>query len=347
MSQIQFTLRENQSKKTRAIWRALQFVFFLIGLFIYLSLIISPKIGLFLLWNILIPVAPLLLVISAGFWRNVCPLATMVLLPRHLNLSKKKKMSPIMQSKLGFISVVSLFLIVPARHLIFNTDGLASSVLFSLIIIIGLVMGSQFDWKSGWCSSLCPIHPVEKLYGGKTASSLPNAHCSSCAKCSIPCPDSTPGFHPKMVQKNIFQKLTSLILIGGFPGFIWGYFRVPDYPLPIRTEYLFQSYMMPFSGALISLLIYLYLSRIVPKSKERTLINVFAALAISCYYWFRIPSLFGFGKFVNDGLLINLESVLPIWIIYLLMIAIVIFFFYWIVFRNSNKKSWTIRPDYI
>lgn len=58
------------------------------------------------------------------------------------------------------------------------------------------------------------------------------------------------------------------------------------------------------------------------------------------------PALLGFGKFDGDGLLINLRSVLPAWGLTAATIATTLFFFYWLVIRNQNNKSWVIRPQF-
>ena len=50
---------------------------------------------------------------------------------------------------------------------------------------IAFALGIAFEWRSGWCASLCPIHPVEKALwicaGGdgaetRAASRAGNAH---------------------------------------------------------------------------------------------------------------------------------------------------------------------------
>ena len=69
----------------------LQAVVWLIGLSIFASLIFIPSTGLLVFWNMLIPVAPALLVLGTGIWRNICPLATTTLLPRHWHVSRRKK----------------------------------------------------------------------------------------------------------------------------------------------------------------------------------------------------------------------------------------------------------------
>ena len=332
MAEKTFKSGSDLSTASVTIWRTVQTLVWLIGIFIFLSLIFYPTLGLNLFWNVLIPVAPLLLVISVGTWRNVCPLATTNLLPRHFNLSKKKKMPELLQSKLGLVSVISLYLIVPLRHVILNNSGIATATLLFVAAVVGLSMGFFYDWKSGWCSSLCPVHPVEKLYGGNTLISLPNAHCDLCVNCTVPCPDSTPNVHPKIVQKNNFQKLSGILLVGGFPGFVWGWFHVPDQVGVNSISELLSSYKIPFTGLLVTLAIYIVLIEIFKKLNDRTIISIFGAAAISCYYWYRLPNLFGFGMFGKDGMLVDLRNVLPEWSITALIVILTVFFFYWLVF---------------
>jgi len=160
-----------------------------------------PSVGLLLFWNILIPVAPLLFVLEAGLWRNICPLATTNLLPRHFGLSKRKKLSANQLGQFNLIAVLLLYLIVPLRHAVFNNNGIATGLLILSMVLAGSAMGLVYEWKSAWCSGLCPVHPVEKLYGSNTLFSLPNAHCYACQNCVVPCPDSTPNVHPVSSKK--------------------------------------------------------------------------------------------------------------------------------------------------
>ena len=328
------------------IWRIIQTLFWFIGVSIFTSLLFFPSIGLLVFWNILIPVAPALFVVATGLWRNICPLATTILLTRHFNLSQKKKMTARTQAKLQLVAILALFVIVPLRHPLFNNNGLATAVLLFLVTITGLIMGFFYDWKSGWCASLCPVHPVEKLYGSNTLLSFPNAHCEECVNCSIPCPDSTPNIHPGLAKKTIYHKLSSCLTIGALPGFIWGWFQVPDHIGAIGQVYFFEMYSAPFLGATITITLYFLLQKYVTKKNNRFLISAFAAAGVSCYYWYRIPALLGFGEPSNDGLLINLKNVFPEWAINLLIISTTIFFFSWFLFRKPNHKSWIVRPEF-
>lgn len=295
-------------------------------------------------WNILIPVAPALLVVATGLWRNICPLATTTLLPRHFNVSAKQKMPAHIQVRLQFAAIILLYAIVPLRHAVFNTNGMATALLLFGTAATGIVMGFFYDWKSGWCSSLCPIHPVEKLYGSNTVATFPNAHCSSCVNCSVPCPDSTPNMHPAIAVKNKLHKLNGILVIGVLPGFIWGWFHVPDNYGAVNWLTVTAAYIIPVAAGSTTLFAYLILDHLI--KNKNLLINFFAAAAVSCYYWYRIPELFGFGTHVDDGLLINLKQVLPQWSITVIIVSTTIFFFTWLTIRKSVKRSWVQRPQF-
>ncbi|MBX7126264.1 MAG: hypothetical protein K1X47_11265 [Cyclobacteriaceae bacterium] len=334
------------SRRSIRIWRVAQTGVWLIGAGIFVSLLAAPKVGLLVFWNILIPVAPALIVVAVGLWRNVCPMATTTLLPRHLGLSNRKKMSGNTAAILGFVAVMMLFIIVPLRHAVFNVSGPATAMLLAVATGTGLTMGFFYEWKSAWCSSLCPIHPVERLYGGNVVMSLPNAHCGFCMKCVSPCPDSTANFSPGIGSDRRIQRIGSFILVGGLPGFIWGWFQTPDQPLLHGAAGIFEMYRFPIAGMSATLIVYALLRKYVAPSGYRLIDASFAAAAVSCYYWFRIPALIGFGVNGKDGLLYDLHSFLPSCVPLSASVLVTLFFFWWIVIRKPNGNSWTLRPAY-
>jgi hypothetical protein len=275
-------------------WRVVQSLFWLIGAAILFCLVFIPSLGVLFFWNVLIPVAPALLVVSTGIWRNVCPLATTVLLPRHFGLSKRKKLTAKQSGILGLIAVIALYLIVPLRHSLFNTNGPATAALIISLTIIGVAVGFIYEWKSAWCSGLCPVHPVERLYGGNTFVSVPNMHCDLCHNCVVPCPDSTRNLDTGHYVKIRAQRISNWLITGGLPGFVWGWFHVPDQVSLTSFKAFFEVYEMPFLGLIVFLSLYQILSGIIKHKYERNLTSLFAALAVSCYYWYRLPELLGF-----------------------------------------------------
>lgn len=333
------------SSTEKIAWRAAQIVVWLIGAAILFCLVVYPSLGTLLFWNMLIPVAPALFVVATGLWRNVCPMASTVLLPRHLGWSKKIKLNFKQSGILSLIGTILLFLLVPLRHPVFNNNGPATAILIATLTLLGVIVGFFVEWKSAWCSGLCPIHPVEKLYGSNVGLRVPNVHCLSCRNCVVPCPDSTPNNQPLSANPTIFQHISGVSVAGILPGFIWGWFQVPDENNMLQLEKILQAYFWPLMGGCSSLILFLFIAYLVPK-QEAKLVKIFAAAAVSCYYWFRIPMLFGFGAQQEDGLLINLSASLPAWTLMLTTLLTTLFFFYWIVLRKANKKSWLKRPPF-
>lgn len=332
--------------KNKTIWRVLQVVVWIAGAAIFFSLLFFPAIGILVMWNILIPLAPALIALAAGIWRNVCPMATTVLLPRHLGLSLKKTMPVEVQAKLSVVSVILLYVIVPLRHPLFNTNAAATAILLFILLLAGLIMGFIYEWKSGWCSSVCPVHPVEKLYGNNVILSVPNAHCSSCMNCMIPCPDATPNISPLSAKKTLYHKVGGVLITGGLPGFIWGWFKVPDTSAVSSFSGIISVYKYPLAGLLITLLSYLLIRKLFKGVNQQFIIKCFAAAAISCYYWFRLPELFGFGEYPGDGLLVDLTSVVSSGLINIVRISVVLFFVWWMVLKSSKGRNWLIRPSF-
>jgi len=343
MTQYSVKSIDQLSQNSIVIWRIVQTLVWLIGVFIVINLIFYPETGIHLFWNILIPIAPLLLVVAVGIWRNVCPMASTALFSRHMGLSKRKKLSIKQIGRLNFIAIIALFIIVPLRHVIFNLSGMATAILILSLAIIAITVGLIYEWKSAWCSGLCPIHPVEKLYGLNSKLELPNAHCNQCYKCVTPCPDSTPGITPLSSTKTMYHKLTGMLTVGAFPGFVWGWFQVQDSQGIAELNQLITIYKFPCIGALASLIIFIFLKKYINK---HILIKLFSAVAVSCYYWFRIPALFGYGLFPGDGMLIDLSRSIPEWSMNFIVFGFTAFFFWWLIFSKQHINSWAVRPNF-
>jgi ferredoxin len=328
------------------IWRIVQTLVWLVGIAIFLLLIFVPSIGLHAFWNVLIPVAPALVVFAPGLWRNVCPLASTALFPRHMNWSLRKRLPDSWRHRLNLLAILLLLAIVPLRHVLLDTSGPATAVAIATLAVLAVTLGFIFEWKSAWCSGLCPVHPVEKLYGAKPAIALKNAHCHSCEQCVSICPDSTSGRHLVGQTPILPRRLGEYLMVGGFPGFIWGWSQVPDYTAPEGWANLSSIYAAPFLGLVITMLAYAGLNKLCaesPKSKH-LLIDVFAASAVSCYYWFRLPALFGYAPNPGDGMLINLQGILPEFSIIVSRIVTTCLFFWWLVARQRGPAKWSIRP---
>lgn len=341
MSTLVHELKESNVDRNLWPWRGLQAVFFLVGAFITGALFFAPALGLHLLWNVLIPVAPALLIVAPGVWRNVCPMGTVSLLPRHLGLSKRRKIPEATQGWLAVGALALLLIIVPLRHVIFDTNGPAIGAALVAVAILAAGLGMVFEWKSAWCSGLCPVYPVELLYGQAPLISVRNAHCKACASCVSPCKDGTPELAPQSATPSNASRVSGLILAGGFPGFIWGWYQVPNWHGLEGFKNLHIAYGYPLGAMAVSLIVFVVLRGSLGKGWESMLVRVFAAAAASVYYWFKLPVMVGLGD--PASALVNLSGLLPTWSAPLLgtlaAVAIV-----WAIVPAKRQAVWAMKP---
>ncbi|MHC5021672.1 MAG: ferredoxin [Planctomycetota bacterium] len=333
------------SARARTAWRAVQAVVWLVGAAMVIALLVAPPLGLHAFWNVLIPVAPALLAIAPGLWRNICPMATTALAARHTGRSHEGRLDYDAQSRLHVAGLLLLAAFVPLRHVALDTSGPATAAVLCGLAAASLWMGRRYDWKSGWCSGLCPVHPVERLYGSRPALTPPNAHCTACVQCAAPCPDSTPAMAPLTGAKGL-RGLAAALFVGAFPGFVWGWFQVPDALFGAGWAHALQAYGDPLFAGAATALLFVALRAWLPRAKRPGLERAFAAAAIAAYYWYRLPMLFGFGLFPGDGMLIDATAVLPAWFPVAAQAATTTFFAWWFLLRRSPSRAWSERPAY-
>ena len=340
------TLTQNSENHPRG-WRLLQGLVWTIGLGLVVLLLAWPVAGLHAFWNILIPVAPVLVAVAPGLWRNVCPLASTALVARHVGFSNRRQLSRQAQGRLLLGGVILLFLIVPLRHVILDTSSAGTAITLILIAILSANLGTHFEWKSAWCSGLCPVHGVERLYGSEPAFTFDNAHCTECARCVSMCPDSTPGADPLLdVNSGRPQRIAGFLMIGAFPGFVWGWFHVPDWRGIEGWRHLDVAYGIPLGAGLVTLIAFAAILPWVHGDVRRFLVRIFAAAAIACYYWYRVPALFGFGPLPGDGMLVDLRGTLPESFPFWCRVLTTTFFAWWLVGRRGGRRAWARRPAF-
>jgi len=315
-------------------WPVLQIasVFAAIGLIC--ALLAAPRTGLHLLWDVAVPLLPLLLVVAPGVWRNACPLATFSLLPARTGLSRRRPLSRKWQTRLLGSGILLLLATLPLRHLLLDASGLATAVLLTGFALAAFSLGFVFDLKSAWCSGLCPLHPVELLYGSNPQATVKNAQCRACSGCTAICRDSTAGVTP--LNANCSKVLPTL-LVGGFPGFVLGWFLVELQPGWSWPHAALVAYGLPLVGMAVSLALYLPAWRTWRKGAPR----VFAFAAIAVFYWFKLPDLFGFG---NPGhALVDVHAGAAPWTPWVARIAFIALLA-GLMLRRGPARAWSTRP---
>lgn len=208
-------------------WRIAQILALLATGSLLVVLVGWPTTGLKILWDVAIPVLPAVFLIQPGIWRNICPIATLSMLPNRRAGGRLLRNGNIASA--GMIGIALLAIMVPARRFLFNTDGPALAGTIVAVVGLSMVLGAVFDRKAGFCSSICPVLPVERLYGQRPLLMVANARCAPCTMCvSRGCLDLT---QTKSIAQVLGRDRMSHawlgthfgIFAGAFPGFVIGY----------------------------------------------------------------------------------------------------------------------------
>ena len=247
-------------------------------------LIVRPEIGLPVFWGLIVPSLPLVWLTAPGLWRNICPLAAANQTPRLFGFSRAATPPAWLSRYAYIIGFVIFVLLVTGRKWLFNDSGMATAVLLLTVLVAAAFGGYLFKGKSGWCSSVCPLLPVQRLYGQTPFATVPNAHCRPCVGCTRNCYD----FNPAVAQ---FADLADddpdyvgyrRLFAGILPGLVVAFFTIPD--VGPRTS-VAEVYGLTAIYLLISLGAYYALDAFAPLTKAR-ITALFGAVAISLFYWY-------------------------------------------------------------
>lgn len=276
------------------LWRISQGLAVFAALLMIAILFAWPDTGLFITWKLLIPLVPLSLLIAPRLWRNLCPIATLSQVPLFLGFGGKRRPAWKPERGAALAGIVGLLVLVPLRHVLFDQNGSALAIFVLTVVSVAVVGGLLFDGKSGWCASICPVLPVERLYGASPLARIPHAHCATCTGCIRGCIDiderrsladiASGGIRRKSASRSAHSLLRTPfgIFALSFPGFIIGFFTVNVDGSAL--DIYFQ--MLLFSAISYSLLAMISMAT---RASIMAMLSICAALAISAYYWFTVP----------------------------------------------------------
>ena len=195
-----------------------------------------------LFWKGIIPLVPLLLLLAPHVWRIICPVAALNLTGAKLGQDKQGKGGSklpngsflwIKQNGVA-VAAVLLWILVPLRLLLFNSSAEATLILVLAVIAASMVMGFLTPWKAGWCSSICPVYPVEKFYSSAPWWALRDVRCTpvkspeSCYRCALHCLDVSPDDSKYWIAMKRIPAARGVSRLqdffrGSFPGFVLAY----------------------------------------------------------------------------------------------------------------------------
>ena len=88
--------------------------------------------------------------------------------------------------------------------------------------------GMVLKGKSGWCSTMCPLLPVQRIYGQTPFTLVANAHCQPCVGCAKNCYDFNPraAYLADLNDNDGYWAGYRRFFVGAFPGLVLGVLRV-------------------------------------------------------------------------------------------------------------------------
>jgi nitrite reductase (NADH) large subunit len=264
------------------VWHAVRIGSVLLYIALCVGLFIRPAGGLFAFFKVIVPLLPILFFTAPGLWRNICPLASSNQAPRVLGFTRALT-PPEWLRRYGYvISIVLFFGITSTRIALWNTNGQALGALLSLTILNAFVAGIAFKGKSGWCSSICPLLPLQRVYGQTPFAKVPNSHCQPCVGCTKNCYDFRPSvaYQADMHEADPNWTAPRKLFVSALPGFVLGFFLLVHASGPLPQIYL--KLALYFIG---SIGLFYALQALLPVTLNMT-IALWASVAINIFYWF-------------------------------------------------------------
>lgn len=252
-------------------------------------LVVAPQPTLTILWYVIVPVLPASFFLAPALWRGICPLAT---LNEWGNRVGRPAALPTATARaLGVGGLVLFYLMVPARHLLFNLDGVVLAATIAAVGVLALLLGALYETRSAFCNALCPVLPVEQLYGQAPLLKVARGRCDTCTVCTPRgCLDlSEQKALPQAIGPARRTNEWLLTPLGAFaaalPGFVLGYNLVADGPLGTAP----RVYGVILGAALASWLLCAGGVRAFGIRMGTALVGL-AAAAGGVYYWYAGPS---------------------------------------------------------
>ena len=304
------------SPTSRAAWGAARLTVLAATVILVAALVVWPEVALRVLWNVLIPLLPASFLITPALWRGVCPLATLNMLSN--GLAGREKLPPRLVSAAGLLGIVLLVVLVPARRFLFNENGMALAATISVVAATAFALGAWFDAKAGFCNSICPVLPVERLYGQHPLVKLDNSRCPQCTLC-IPngCLDLGPTKSLMAALGTAHRPhgwLTSVygVFAAAFPGFVVGYYTTPNTSLDAAGTVYLQVAAWAVGSYVGTTLVVRALN-----VKAALALAILAAVAVALYYWFAAPLIASALEMADTGAVVIRSAALALVILWL------------------------------
>ena len=270
------------------VWQAVRVGSIAVYLAVIVTMFVRPAAGLFIFFGVIVPLWPILFLVAPGLWRNVCPLAASNQIPRVFGFSRALNPPGWLRERGYLIAVTLFFGIAGARLAGLDRTGPAMGVVLAVIVMSAFVGGLAFKGKSGWCSSVCPLLPLQRAYGQTPYVTVPNGHCATCVGCAKNCYDFRPraAYQADMADPDPRWSAPRKLFAAALPGFVLGFFTLAghaDRPLP-------EKYALLILFVLVAVGLFFALDAMTPLGPAMLAVS-YAAAALNIFYWFAGPVL--------------------------------------------------------
>nr|MDP8943289.1 hypothetical protein [Actinomycetota bacterium] len=251
------------------------------------TLLTAPATGLLVFWDLVVPVLPALFLVAPGLWRNVCPMAAANQVPRVLGLTRGFELPRVLVRHGYAIALALFFALVLARGAVFETDPRALAALLAGAVVAALAAGVVFKGKSGFCGGVCPLRPVQGLYGQTPFAEVPTSHCRPCLGCTPNCSDLKPrtAFLDDLRDADPRRGAYRKLFAGSFPGFILAF-----YTLPGGGAAGAGASAARFAVLTLASLGAFFVVDALSRPRLGLAPALWGALAFNAFYWFNVPA---------------------------------------------------------
>ena len=267
------------------LWSLAQRIGLVASVALIAGLALEPDRTLTVLWYGIIPFLPLTFLLSTQIWRNVCPIATLNTMTG--DRFGDRRLTGRWVRILSWLGLTLLLVMVPARRFLFNVDAPFLAITIVAIGVLALAGGLLFDKKAAFCNGICPVLPVERLYGQRPLVNVPNARCAPCRRCTLgACLDLVPGLAAVSLVDQVTSRTSWMrtpfgLFALAFPGFVVAYSLQLDGGLATAGS----VYSAVAAGSVVSLLV-LGTGFALAGVEATTGLLLCAGAAAGLYYWF-------------------------------------------------------------
>jgi hypothetical protein len=264
------------------------------------GLLLAPELSLRVLWYAVVPILPATFFLNTTLWRSACPLATLNAWGNQL--ARPRPITPRVTAVLSIGGLLLFHLMVPARRFLFNVNGPALAVTILAVGALALALGAIYVVRSAFCNALCPVLPVEQLYGQAPLVPMTRGRCTTCTTCTPRgCLDLAGGRALVQVigrerRTTAWLRTPNGLFIAGLPGFIIGYGLLTDGALATAP----MTYATTLGWSLASVAIVAVLAMVFRLDSGR-LFPLLGGVSGLLYYWFAGPAIAG-AFAAGDGL---------------------------------------------